>query len=548
MATLAATLVVAVLAGREWREVSKQRDEANKQRDEASKQRDEASKETKIAQDQTNRANRATKDATAAAEEATKQAQLAGQRLRIANAQRLAAYSRDAIPGRPQRSLILAVEAIRATQDSDEPPVPAARQALHEALLAIQGRPILELEHKSKMTAMAITLDGRLAVSVDRRVEVWNLNDPIPKQVIAPLIIPRHIHNITVLAVSPDGRVAGGSPRGHVLVWNLNKPKNPTEFHSQHKGRIHALAFARDGRLAASRGNVVHVWTPHQPKEPVGDLSHISPIRALTFAPDGRLVTGALGGNARIWDQDLKTSKRISGPGGPIEALAVAPDGHLAIGAYVDAPRVLDLKKLTDEEPLDPDEDQEEHAGRINALAFAPAPDGRLVTAGVDGTARVWDRSRPDGPPRVLRGHDGMIRTLACMPDGRVFTASDDGTVRVWDLNDPAAQRLVVPGEKRQIIALSVTPEGRLMTRSITDPVYGLVEVHVLDLEHPADLKRIFAGPRRPFHAWAFGTDGSFYTGSKEQGLQVFGPNRLEERLAHSGDGGAVLAPGGRSP
>ena len=135
-----------------------------------------------------------------------------------------------------------------------------------------------------------------------------------------------------------------------------------------------------------------------------------------------------------------------------------------------------------------------------------------------------------------------MIRTLACMPDGRVFTASDDGTVRVWDLNDPAAQRLVVPGEKRQIIALSVTPEGRLMTRSITDPVYGLVEVHVWDLEHPADLKRIFAGPKRPFHAWAFGTDGSFYTGSKEQGLQVFGPNRLEERLAHSGDGGAVLA------
>ena len=128
------------------------------------------------------------------------------------------------------------------------------------------------------------------------------------------------------------------------------------------------------------------------------------------------------------------------------------------------------------------------------------------------------------------------------MPDGRVFTASDDGTVRVWDLNDPAAKRLGVPGEKRQIIGLSVAPEGRLMTRSIPDPVYGLVEVHVLDLEHPGDVKRIFAGPRRPFRAWAFGTDGSFYTGSKEHGLQVFGPNRIEHPLANSGDGGAVLA------
>ena len=105
--------------------------------------------------------------------------------------------------------------------------------------------------------------------------------------------------------------------------------------------RIHALAFARDGRLAASRGNVVQVWTPHRlMSSPSPSQSHIA-NSALTFGPDGRLVTGALGGNARIWDQDLKTSKRISGPGGPIAALAVVPDGHLAIGAYVvTAPRV----------------------------------------------------------------------------------------------------------------------------------------------------------------------------------------------------------------
>ncbi len=92
------------------------------------------------------------------------------------------------------------------------------------------------------------------------------------------------------------------------LSGNLSKPKNLTEFHSQHGGRIHALAFARDRCFAASRGNVVHLWTPHQPKEPVGDLSHISPIRSDLHASTGVSWTGALGDNAAFWDQDLKTS------------------------------------------------------------------------------------------------------------------------------------------------------------------------------------------------------------------------------------------------
>lgn len=62
------------------------------------------------------------------------------------------------------------------------------------------------------------------------------------------------------------------------------------------------------------------------------------------------------------------------------------------------------------------------------------SPDGaRIVTAGSDGTARLWDAatSRPLAPPMV---HGGSVRWVEFSPDGRrIVTASEDHTVRFWD-------------------------------------------------------------------------------------------------------------------
>ena len=78
------------------------------------------------------------------------------------------------------------------------------------------------------------------------------------------------------------------------------------------------------------------------------------------------------------------------------------------------------------------------HEGPINALVFAS--DGRLVTAGSDGTARVWDLKNPQAEPLVLRGHEGPISALVFASDGRLVTAGSDGTARVWDLKQPAGR------------------------------------------------------------------------------------------------------------
>ena len=71
------------------------------------------------------------------------------------------------------------------------------------------------------------------------------------------------------------------------------------------------------------------------------------------------------------------------------------------------------------------------HRGRVNSAAFSP--DGtQVVTASLDGTARVWDVGT--AAVTVLRGHEREVNSAAFSPDGtRLVTASWDGTARVWD-------------------------------------------------------------------------------------------------------------------
>ena len=99
------------------------------------------------------------------------------------------------------------------------------------------------------------------------------------------------------------------------------------------------------------------------------------------------------------------------------------------------------------------------HAGGVTSAAFSP-DGGRVVTASVDGTARVW--SPADGKRIAeLKGHaSGAVTSAAFSPDGaRVVTASGDGTARVWSAAD--GKRIAeLKGHAGAVTSAAFSPDG----------------------------------------------------------------------------------------
>lgn len=82
----------------------------------------------------------------------------------------------------------------------------------------------------------------------------------------------------------------------------------------------------------------------------------------------------------------------------------------------------------------------------------------RLVTAGLDGTARI-----------VLRGHRGQVRFAAFLREGRVVTASFDGTVRLWSIGAEATDSPALVDRLQRAMTSCLTADQRM--QHLEEPV-----------------------------------------------------------------------------
>ena|GEM_PF-1697726 len=74
----------------------------------------------------------------------------------------------------------------------------------------------------------------------------------------------------------------------------------------------------------------------------------------------------------------------------------------------------------------------EGHQGSVLACGWSP-DGGRLVSAGNNGTLRLWDTASGECLA-ILEDHQGPVLACGWSPDGdRLVSAGDDGTLRLWD-------------------------------------------------------------------------------------------------------------------
>lgn len=135
---------------------------------------------------------------------------VAESRGRVADAQRLAAESKNALSLYPQRSLLLAVRAVQATSAKD-PFVTEPEQSLRDAIAAVNGAPIGRWA--------SISPDGkRVAIAQNNgEIHLESLGSPSESKIIARVPgLARVVHC--------DRWLAALTERGRCLLWDVQHP------------------------------------------------------------------------------------------------------------------------------------------------------------------------------------------------------------------------------------------------------------------------------------------------------------------------------------
>jgi hypothetical protein len=145
---------------------------------------------------------------------ASKSRTLAEQRSEVNLSARLAANAELALQQFPQRSALLAAEAIQVARDA-RVNVPSAEDAGRRALEAFHGS--TPIRH-SGLSAIAVSADGRWLATGgdDKLIRIWDLNN----RGFAPRVLEGHTSTPSKVAFSPNGRwmISAGEYWGRGLI------------------------------------------------------------------------------------------------------------------------------------------------------------------------------------------------------------------------------------------------------------------------------------------------------------------------------------------
>jgi WD40 repeat protein len=316
-----------------------------------------------------------------------------------------------------------------------------------------------------------------------------------------------HTSRITSVAFAPDNlRVMTSSADTTARLWELGTGKLLNTFTGWHRDGVAsgAISSRNDSYATASADGTAGLWIDAVVQQTVVLDGHAGAVSRVAFSPDGwTILTASEDGNARLWrardpelrilvDQEERSAQAAFSPSGDLLVTATAGGtGRL----FTSKGRLLKTLSL---------------GAPATDIAFSDS--GSFVTAGEDGTARMW---RPDGSPRSTLVHGARIRTAVVTPDGGlvatggddgrvvVFGASGrvvnefaqgapvtavafgaagtlvtggaDGSVAVWDVRSGARVHSLTP-HRGAVTALSLSSRGRLATASedATAHVYSL--------------------------------------------------------------------------
>jgi WD40 repeat protein len=359
-----------------------------------------------------------------------------------------------------------------------------------------RGGPVARFEGHSggvwALTAVAAPGGVTLVASAgaDGIIRLWNPENGL-ERVTLPDRGRARLGSVRAMAV-----VAPTTSTGHTLLaaaygdgvvrlWDLDANSEVEDgFHSSRRnvvGQVEVLAVLPwpDGsaRLAAAgyldrqatqNAGFVDVWNPARLTDPPLEYHE----RAGGNRPEPRAADGR--GEGRLGLENVTALKVLRGRPGETHVLALADKrGSIRIWDPAGEQRAVALKPLPGSEfrelnvvtPGPGRQSAAELDEEVAALVAVPRPDGssELVSAGSEGTIRLWD-PRSSDPIVLLNGHDGAVDCLAAYTrlDGsvQIVSAGSDSSVRLWDRQamDVLPGRKAHPGPVTELAVIPPRP------------------------------------------------------------------------------------------
>ena len=381
----------------------------------------------------------------------------------------------------------------------------------------LDGGPVVALEaHSGDITSLDVSPlpDPRyvLTASHDRRAILWRRDGSVVA------MCTGHGSYVKSAAFSPDGtRILTTSSDTHARLFDL--AGSELAVLRGHEDKVVAAAFSADGEriVTASDDGAAKIWDASFTNPLVirheRDLSRPAEMGfySARFSPlnERLILTADRAGTATLWDLQGKVVARLDKHQRIVGAAAFNASGDRILTASAD--NKVYLWECDGEGNVGFLASLEGHGSDVLAVAFSQT--GRIATASMDHTARIWS---PEGEmEHQLVGHTDTVRHAAFSPDGAlVATASDDLSVRLWTAEGEWIRPIHHPAAVRYV---DFSPDGSRVVSACAD---GKVYLHRVP---SGERVRVLSGHQAPPNSAVFSPDGKFIvSASRDESIRLW--------------------------
>jgi WD40 repeat protein len=281
------------------------------------------------------------------------------------------------------------------------------------------------LAHAGPVLALAFGPDGKTLVSgsADRTLKIFDVE--------SGRMLEQYIHDgeVRAVAASGDSHYFFAGPGSEILDWRFEAAASLRVL-SGHADLVHAVAFAPDGKTAASGSadGTVRIWNVAEGKEERSISAHGSSVFCVAFSPDGKTVaSGGFDNQVKLWQAaGGSLVKEFKGHEEGVFCLAFSPDGEFLLSGSSDRTiRSWSIREGKEARVF------REHSEWISDLKFFPGK-GSVVSVDYGGDLLIW--SPGDGKVLSRRRIPAIVHALALSADGGLLaTANQDGSIFLYE-------------------------------------------------------------------------------------------------------------------